>query len=302
MIVRDADAFLARFAALPPVHRATARGVMLVRPVGFSLAADSATDNVYMDVARGVDPERALAQHHVLRHAIETVAGLPVTVFDGTAATPDAVFPNNVFATVPGKLIVGAMRHPSRQREAQRVDVPAHFEALGYACARIEGDGVVSELTGPLAIDRARHLALAGLTERLNDAGLEQTHRALGLELAYAFPLDPREYHTNVVLAVLAGRAALFHRASLDPAAADAIARAYAPHAIEIDETEKLAFVANAIALADDQVWMSATAERALRHETRAALLRAGFVVHTVELDEIEKAGGSLRCCVAEVF
>jgi N-dimethylarginine dimethylaminohydrolase len=31
-------------------------------------------------------------------------------------------------------------------------------------------------------------------------------------------------------------------------------------------------------------------------------LARAGFAVREVALDEIEKAGGSLRCCVAEIY
>jgi N-dimethylarginine dimethylaminohydrolase len=34
----------------------------------------------------------------------------------------------------------------------------------------------------------------------------------------------------------------------------------------------------------------------------RELLARCGFAVGAVELDEIEKAGGSLRCCVAEIF
>ena len=34
----------------------------------------------------------------------------------------------------------------------------------------------------------------------------------------------------------------------------------------------------------------------------RAAFERAGFAIRTLALDEIEKSGGSLRCCVAEVF
>jgi N-dimethylarginine dimethylaminohydrolase len=34
----------------------------------------------------------------------------------------------------------------------------------------------------------------------------------------------------------------------------------------------------------------------------RAALAEWGFALGSVPLDEIEKAGGSLRCCVAEIF
>ena len=42
--------------------------------------------------------------------------------YAGDPAAPDGLFPNNVFATVPGGLVVGRMRHPVRQREALRDD------------------------------------------------------------------------------------------------------------------------------------------------------------------------------------
>ena len=35
---------------------------------------------------------------------------------------------------------------------------------------------------------------------------------------------------------------------------------------------------------------------------TRAALAAAGFVLHTVGIDAIEAGGGSLRCCIGEVY
>jgi N-dimethylarginine dimethylaminohydrolase len=47
---------------------------------------------------------------------------------------------------------------------------------------------------------------------------------------------------------------------------------------------------------------MSEAAADALAPQHRAALERAGFRLGSVALDEIEKAGGSLRCCVGEIF
>ncbi|HET7845627.1 MAG TPA: arginine deiminase-related protein, partial [Xanthomonadales bacterium] len=287
-----------RFAAVP-------RAVFLVRPDGFSLSTQSASDNAYMDLAKRVDPERALAQHAVLADAIRRHARIPVHVFAGSADTPDAVFPNNVFACTPSRAIVGAMRHPDRQRESRRADIVAALAAeCGGAVERMDQHhGVVTELTGPLIVDRARAVGFHGLSERLNMAGVEATHRAFSLSLSFAFDLVPGEYHTNVVMAVLAGRALVLHAASIaDPDAARAIVDAYAPHAVLLSDAEKAEFVANCIALTDDQVWMSARAERALSYATRAAFARAGFTIYTVEIDEIEKAGGSLRCCVGEIF
>jgi hypothetical protein len=47
---------------------------------------------------------------------------------------------------------------------------------------------------------------------------------------------------------------------------------------------------------------MSARAAASLSAEQIAALNGYGFAVGSVDLAEIEKAGGSLRCCVGEIF
>ena len=47
---------------------------------------------------------------------------------------------------------------------------------------------------------------------------------------------------------------------------------------------------------------MSQTGFDALRVSSRKALEDWGFEIHSTPLDEIEKAGGSLRCMVAEIF
>lgn len=133
MIVTSAEAFRDAFAALPPLPKAqaTARAAFLLSPAEFALAAESASDNRYMDLGDSVDPLRALAQHAALAQALR--ADCPVVTFPGDASTPDAVFPNNVFATAPGRLIVGRMRHPVRQREAARRDVRDFFaQVMGY--------------------------------------------------------------------------------------------------------------------------------------------------------------------------
>jgi N-dimethylarginine dimethylaminohydrolase len=297
----DAAAFAT--AAPPPTQPATARGVLLVEPHGFRLSGETASDNAYMDLARVVDPARALAQHRVLAHAIRTRAHLPVRVFAGDPGSPDAVFCNNVFACVPGRFIVGAMRHPERARESMRADIVDAYRAGGREVLHIDArPGAVAELTGPLVVDRARGVGFHGLTERCNEAGARAMHAAFGLERSLAFPLAAGEYHANVVLAVLAGRAAVVHEPSVGGAVCAALDALYGPHVLRIDDAEKAAFVANCIALAPDQCWMSASAERALSPRSRAALRAAGFTPCTVEIDEIEKAGGSLRCCIGEEF
>ncbi|HJW07229.1 MAG TPA: arginine deiminase-related protein [Rhodanobacter sp.] len=305
MLVDSPAAFLDACAALVPRPgaAATARGAFLVAPAEFALAAESARDNRYMAMEQAVDPLRALAQHQALAQALR--ADLPVVVFPGDPATPDAVFPNNVFGTAPGTLVVGRMRHGVRRREAQRSDIRAFFrELLGYAAIDLSGrDELVAELTGSLVIDRARGIGYCGLSERCDRAGAEAMHRAFGLRLTFCFELAPGEYHTNVVFALLAGRAAILAADGFaDPAVPQAIAQVYGGRALWLTPAQKQAYAGNAITLAEDRVWMSAAAAAALDAGQRDTLARWGFRLGAVELSEIEKAGGSLRCCVGEIY
>jgi len=128
-------------------------------------------------------------------------------------------------------------------------------------------------------------------------------HKAFDLRLTYCFELTASEYHTNVVLTLLASRAAIIAADGFrDPAAAQAIARACGERAIWLTPAQKRAFAGNAITLSDERVWMSAGAADSLTEAQRAALADYGFAIGTVDLSEIEKAGGSLRCCVGEIY
>ncbi|MGI8561147.1 MAG: arginine deiminase-related protein [Luteimonas sp.] len=304
VITRDPGDFLAAARACKrDFGPATARAAFLVSPEGFSRAAQSAADNRYMagDAAM-FDAARAEAEHRGLHQALSTV--LPTVCFPGLPGAPDGVFPNNVYATAAGRLLVGRMRHPVRRGEAARGDIRGFFQdVLGYALYDLSRQAHPCELTGALVIDRARGLGFCGLSERCDATGAERMHEAFGLRATLLFELAPGEYHTNVVLAVLAGRAALLcARGFAEPEVAGAIESLYAPNALRLSAQEQAAFVGNGIALTDTVVWMSSTAERALEVRTRRGLEVAGFQVRSVPLAAIEAAGGSLRCCVAEIY
>lgn len=305
MITTSAPAFLQAFAALAalPQARATARAAFLVSPSGFSLATESARDNRYMDLGVVVDPLKALAQHAALAQALR--GDCPVITFPGDPSTPDAVFPNNVFATAPGRLIFGRMRHAVRRHEATRRDIRDFFaDVLGYDEIDLSSrSDLVAELTGSLIIDRARGVGYCGLSERCDMAGAKAMHEAFDLRLTFCFELAACEYHTNVVLTLLAGRVAIIAADGFaDRAVPQAIATAYGDRVIWLDPAQKQAFAANAIALGEHRAWMSAQAAAALDDDQRGMLKQHGFEIGAVELGEIEKAGGSLRCCVGEIF
>lgn len=304
MIVTDARSFLAEIASgkYPVRSVGTARGAFLVSPASDALATESAIDNHYMDLARVPDASRARRQHVELARRLG--ADVPVVTFAGDPQCPDGVFPNNVFATTRGQLIVGRMRHPVRQRESARSDIRGFFrDVLGYRETDLSEQSYVAELTGSLCIDHARGIGYCGLSERCDMAGARAMFDAFGLRLMFVFDLAPGEYHTNVVLAILAGRAAILAPDGfVDPAVPAVIAQAYPDRTVALSVAQKQAFAGNAIALAAGRIWMSAVGASALEPSQLALLERTGMRVDEVALDEIEKAGGSLRCCVAEIF
>lgn len=304
MIVTDPAEFLAawsdtRFPARAP---ATARAAFLVSPAATALATESASDNRYMDFAQSFDATRALVQHTELARRLG--GDIPAITFAGDPNAPDGMFPNNVFGTAPGRFIVGRMRHPVRQREADRADIRRFFtETLGCALVDLSHERFVAELTGSLIIDRARGVGYCGLSERCDLDGARAMHDAFGLALTFCFELAEGEYHTNVVMALLASRFAILAPDGFrDPAVPDAIERALGGAVIRLARDQKNAFSGNAITLSPDRVWLSARGADALDSMQRRTIENAGFRIGAVELGEIEKAGGSLRCCVAEIF
>lgn len=303
MLTRNLDEFANAFRGLPlDFGPATPRCLFLVTPDGFTRASDSAKDNLYMAAQDAFDADLALAQHRELGR--ELTGEVPTVTFPGDARTPDAVFPNNVFATSAGRVIIGRMRHEVRQLEAERRDMRAFFEdILGLAAVDLSTQNHPCELTGSLVIDRARGVGFIGLSDRCDEEGARLMHEAFGLRASLIFDLAPGEYHTNVVLAILAGRAALICPrgfASLD--VVETIGSLYAPHVVLCTDAEHDAFVGNCIAISENTVWMSARAADALAPHHASLLDTAGFRVRSVPLDAIEAGGGSLRCCIGEIY
>lgn len=302
MLTRDIAAFFAFAKTCEPELPSCAKGVYLVTPEAFSLAAESAQDNVYMDMQQSVSSDIALAQHMKLVRSLSAI--LPTIAFSGRRETPDAIFPNNVFATAKNKIILGHMRHPVRQAEADRTDITGFFrDVLNYRLIDLRQQPGICELTGSLIIDRARNIAYCGLSERCDEIGAQAMMDAFGLKACLMFDLAAGEYHTNVVLTILASRGVIIAPDGFaDKRVSDAIAEFYAPNAVVLSIMEKNAFAANAITLSENTVWMSQRAADSLSAANQEILKHARFSVSAVDLAEIEKAGGSLRCCVGEIF
>ncbi len=288
----------------PLKQAASMKAAFMVSPVGFRLDQQTAQDNEYMLMDQQVDVKLAMYQHQQLARAMTDV-GVPVITFPGSNETPDAVFPNNAFATTHNnRYVIGSMRYENRQKETQRQDIRTFFgELLGYEKYEINHADAVAELTGVLVPDRARNVGFIGMTERVDDAGAKALDEAFSTDLMFQFDLAEGEYHTNVVMACLAGTACVIHKGSFaDPEVVEAIADFYPERTLFISDEEKLAFAGNCISVTDKDVFFSQTAFEALSVNSRQQLESWGFVLHGVDVSELEKAGGSLRCMIGEIF
>ncbi len=306
MLVKTVDDFNAAIKKnnYPMKQAGTMKAAFMVSPLGFRLDQQTAQDNEYMLMDQQVDVKLAMYQHQQLARAITDV-GVPVITFPGSEETPDAVFPNNAFATTHNsRYVIGSMKHENRQKETQRQDIRKFFgELLGYEKFEIKHDEAVAELTGVLVPDRARNIGFVGMTERVDEPGAKALDKAFSTDLMFQFDLASGEYHTNVVMACLAGSACVIHRGSFaDSAVVDAIAGFYQGRTLFISDDEKLAFAGNCISITDKDVFFSQTAFEALSQESRMKLESWGFVLHGVDVSELEKAGGSLRCMIGEIF
>jgi hypothetical protein len=304
MIISHANDFIRTLEELdfPADSPCVPKGILMVEPEGFYVSEQSALDNHYMDLQHVADAGLAVRQFHGLVELIRKT-GTEVLVFPGNSKTPDDVFPNNVFAWVPGRLIIGNMRYPIRKLEAERTDIPAYFTKRGYEVVDLRKKDCVAELTGVLIMDRARKIGFCGISERVDRVGAAAMHEAFGLRMTYCFDLAPNEYHTNVVFSILAARACvLYPDACAEAGAVEAIEAAFPGRTLLLDKSEKDHFVGNCTSLNDRDLLMSQAAADALRPANRSRLESWGFRIHSTELDELEKAGGSLRCMVAKLF
>jgi hypothetical protein len=303
MITRDSTDFF-EFARKQPFvdAAACAKGFFVVSPIGFALAAESARDNRYMQMQADVNAHSAMAEHLAIQNVLREAA--PVLCFPGSVDTPDAVFANNVFAVTAEHLIIGHMRHLVRQREAARMDIR---HGLADLLARREIDlslqPGVAELTGSLIIDHARGIGYCGLSERCDETGARAMAEAFGLKAMLLFELADGEYHTNVVLSVLAGRAVVVAPSGFaKPDMALAIADFYGPNAVVLSAAQKRDFAGNCLAISRTQVLFSARAAASLLEVQRTQLAQAGFSLHSVAMPSLELAGGSVRCCIGEIY
>ena len=299
-----------------------ADAVLMIRPEAFSGNPQTAGSNFFQSGETGAVAQIAAAargEAAALAFAL-AAAGVRVHVFDGRRkdALPDEVFPNNWLSLhADGTAVLFPLLAPNRRRERRPELIAALRDELGYRIARIvdlthlERPGMFLEGTGSLVLDRPRRVAYACLSPRTHPEALAEFGRTLGYETV---PFDAVDragrsiYHTNVMLALGTGFAALCTAAVADPAQRRRLAarlEASGREIVDLTFDQLHAFAGNLLELRGgggrSVIVLSATALASLGRAQIRRLESYGELLG-VEIGTIERyGGGSVRCMLAEV-
>ena len=271
------------------------RRYAMVRPDHFRI--DYAI-NPYMDVHDQPDPLRARAQWQALRGVLESL-GAVVEVLEQRADAPDMVYAMNLgfafsaagdaaqgSAPGPGRVVMSHMRHPERRSE--RLTAAPWFSELGFTPVDIGRDGVGGYLEAGDAFCWG-DAVVAGFGPRSDELGLKALAAELGTRVRGVQIVHPGMYHLDLAFCPLDSTRAMVCPSAFDLPGAQSLLE-LVPEPLVLTEAEALTFCANSVVV-DRTVVMPACPER-----VRSQLLAWGFDVVVVEMDELHKAGGSIRC------
>jgi N-dimethylarginine dimethylaminohydrolase len=246
--------------------------------------------NPWMDTSAPVDGELALKQWQLLRETLVR-HGHTVHVLPAEAGLPDMVFAANGAFSVDGVVYGARFRYPQRVAEAA-----AHRAFYTAPDWRFVEPTQINEGEGDFTYLPAANggLILAGYGFRTEPAAHAEAQEALGRPSISLRLVDPRFYHLDVALAPLDDHNIVYHPGAFS-ASSQLILRQLFPDAVIADEADALAFGLNLVSDGRN-VFINSEAS------ALAAKLRvAGYVPVPVELSELKKGGGSVKCCIAEL-
>ncbi|GHH34117.1 dimethylargininase [Streptomyces candidus] len=245
--------------------------------------------NPWMDPAKPVELPLALAQWEDLRdrylslgHTVELLAPRP--------DLPDMVFAANGATVVDGRVLGSRFAYAERTPEAEAHR--AWFRAHGFTDLREPEH--VNEGEGDFAVTASWLLAGRGFrsTSAAHDEAQEFFGRpVIGLDL-----VDPRYYHLDTALAVLDDRTdeVMYYPGAFSPGSRAVLARLF-PDAVIAEEADAAALGLNAVS--DGRHVLLPQAAAGLFGPLRAR----GFEPIGMDLGELLKGGGSVKCCTQEL-
>jgi len=232
-----------------------------------------------------VTPDRSVAQRQweTLYKIVTEQIGAQVSLIDPQPGLPDMVFTANA-GLVEGQTYIPA-RFKYQEREGEVVHFRNWYAARGYreqelTSGPFEGEGDALWYAGTL---------LAGYGPRSSEETHPQLERILGRKVLSLGLVDGRYYHLDVCFAPLGPNELAYYAPAFDEPANRAL-EALPGNKIKLTKTDADCFGANVIVLGRDVVMNVGAVDLA------SALTSSGYRVHTTDLSEFLKAGGSAKC------
>jgi N-dimethylarginine dimethylaminohydrolase len=243
--------------------------------------------NPWMDPGRPTSSELANAQWKRL-YELFVDLGHVVELVDPRSGLPDMVFAANGAIVVDGKVLVARFRHQQRADEAWTyLD---WFREHGWPEVRQAVH--VNEGEGDFLDTGAEILAGSGFRSAVQ--AHEEVQEFFGRKVLSLTLVDPRFYHLDTALAVLAGQEIMYYPPAFSPESREVLVDRF-PGAIIADPQDAAVFGLNA--LSDGRhVVLPRQAER-----LASQLRERGYVPIGVEVSELLKAGGGPKCCTLEL-
>jgi N-dimethylarginine dimethylaminohydrolase len=248
--------------------------------------------NAWMDTSLPVDTELAVKQWQQLRDALVDL-GHQVHVLAPADHLPDMVFAANGAFSVDG-IVYGA-----RFRYAQRIAEAALHRAFYEDRAdewRFVAPTETNEGEGDFTYLPEAHggLILAGYGFRTDPAAHTEAQEVLGHPVISLRLVDPRFYHLDTALAPLDDANIIYYPPAFSASSRAVLAQMF-PDAMIATEEDALAFGLNLVS--DGRNVLLNTECTALARRLAAI----GFAPVLVDLAELKKGGGSVKCCIAEL-
>lgn len=249
--------------------------------------------NPWMDPGKPVDLPLALAQWEELRDRYRSL-GHTVHTLDPVPGLPDMVYAANGATVVRGRVLGARFAHPERADEAA-----AHrdwYRTHGFA--DVTEPEHINEGEGDFAVT-ARWL-LAGRGFRSSPLSHGEAQEFFGRPVIGLDLVDPRYYHLDTALCVLDPEGTdgngdlMYHPAAFSPGSQAVLARLF-PDALLAGEAEAGALALNAVS--DGHHVLLPQAAAGLFDPLRAR----GYEPVPVDLTELLKGGGSVKCVTAEL-
>jgi N-dimethylarginine dimethylaminohydrolase len=246
--------------------------------------------NPWMQADQPVDRDLAIQQWDGLRTALLNL-GHQVHVLPAEPDLPDMVFAANGAFSVDGVVYGARFKYP--QRAAEAAAHRAFYERDAVTWKFVEPTQV-NEGEGDFAYLPGSGLILAGHGFRTETAAHAEAQEALGRPVISLRLVDERFYHLDTALAVLDDQRITYYPAAFSASSQRVLAQLF-PDAVLADEADALAFGLNLVSDGHN-VLLNTEATGFARK-----LADVGYRPVPVELSELKRGGGSVKCCIAEL-